>query len=93
MVEDYHTYYVGGTSVPVHNKCIVNENGVRVEVRKSNEHGLPHARIFRNGPNKTIGLNKIPMRGHPNLSAKQTKVISKKGEIINDAIEKFFPKA
>ena len=46
-VEDYHTYYVGTDGVLVHNKCILNEDGVKVEVRTSNEHGVPHGHVTK----------------------------------------------
>lgn len=81
-VEDFHTYYVGNNAVLVHNKCIINQKGVKVEVRTSNEHGLPHAHVSGNGPNTTIGLDKVPMKNHPVFSKKQLKVIQDNWEII-----------
>ena len=91
-VADFHTYYVGDTGVLVHNKCIANENGVKIEVRTSNEHGLPHAHISGNGPNTTVGLNGTPMRGYPDLSKRQQKIVTKYWVDILDGITKFFPK-
>ena len=96
-VEDYHTYYVSADAnsdvfVLVHNKCIVNDEGVRVEVRTSNEHGLPHAHVTGRGPSTTIGLDKKPMPKHPALSAKQIRIINRHWEEIVDAIELFFPR-
>lgn len=81
-VEDFHTYYVGNNAVLVHNKCYKNQKGVKVEVRTSNEHGLPHAHVSGNGPNTTIGLDKVPMKNHPVFSKKQLKVIQDNWEII-----------
>lgn len=89
QVEDYHTYYVAN-GVLVHNKCIVNEGGVRVDVRTSNEHGLPHAHVSGNGPNTTVGLDGLPMRGHPSFSKQQIRVIKKNWEIIKEGIKLWF---
>ena len=89
-VEEFHTYYVTGSAILVHNKCLVNENGVRVDVRTSNEHGLPHAHVSGNGPNTTVGLDGYPMRGHPNFSKQQFRVIEKNWEIIKKGIELWF---
>lgn len=88
-VEDYHTYYVGN-SVLVHNRCILDKDGVRVDVRTSNEHGLPHAHVSGNGPNTTVGLDKWPMKNHPAFSKKQQKIIQDNWEIIENGINKFF---
>ena len=68
------------------------ENGEKIDVRTSNEHGLPHAHISGNGPNTTIGLDKMPMKNHPSFSRKQLNVIQNNWETIKDGIIKFFPK-
>ena len=91
-VEDFHTYYVSSSEVLVHNKCLVEEKGVKIEVRTSNEHGLPHGHVYGNGPNTTIGLDKRPMKNHPDLSKKQSKVIQKNWEVIKNGIIQYFPK-
>ena len=91
-VEEFHTYFVSGISVLVHNVCAVKENGVRVDVRTSNEHGLPHGHVTGNGPNTTIGLNGAPMPKHPPLSPKQMNVINGNWGAIANAINKYFPK-
>ncbi len=90
-VEGFHTYYVGENSYLVHNKCIVNDKGVKVSVRTSNEHGLPHAHVSGQGENTTVGLDMKPMRGHPALSKKQMRVIEKHWEEIENGIKTFFP--
>lgn len=91
-VEDFHTYYVGEQPVLVHNKCIVNDRGVLVEVRTSNEHGVPHAHVSGNGPNTTVGLNRMPMRGHKYFSKKQKMIINEHWEEIERGIQQYFPK-
>lgn len=91
-VEDFHTYYVGEQAVLVHNKCIVNDEGVRVEVRTSNEHGIPHAHVSGNGPKTTVGLDRMPMRGHEYFSKKQEMIINEHWEEIERGIRQFFPK-
>lgn len=92
QVEDYHTYYVAEHGVLVHNRCILDKNGVRVEVRTSNEHGLPHAHISDGKVNTTIGLDQAPMRGHPSLTSKMWQVVEKNWEAIADGINQYFPK-
>lgn len=91
-VEDFHTYYVGDSSVLVHNKCIVRSKGVKIEVRTSNEHGIPHGHVSGNGPDTTIGLDGNPMKNHPEFSKKQAEVIEENWEVIRDGIIKIFPK-
>ncbi len=91
-VEDYHTYYVGEDSVLVHNKCSVNKNGVKIDVRTSNEHGLPHAHVSGGGKNTTVGLDMLPMKNHPSLTTKQLEVIKANWRKIADDIAKYFPK-
>ena len=73
-------------------KSLVEEKGVKIEVRTSNEHGLPHGHVPWNGPNTTIGLDKRPMKNHPDLSKKQSKVIQKNWEVIKNGIIQYFPK-
>ena len=91
-VEEYHTYYIGETSLLVHNDCVLNKKGVKVDVRTSNEHGLPHAHVSGNGPNTTIGLNKLPMKGHPAFSKQQQKIVNKYWKEIENGIMSIFPK-
>ena len=91
-VEDFHTYYVGKQAVLVHNKCIVDEDGVKVEVRTSREHGKPHGHVSGKGANTTVGLDGLPMKGHPAYSKKQLRVIKNNWETIKNGIIKYFPK-
>lgn len=91
-VADFHTYYVGKSAVLVHNVCVVREKGVKVEVRTSNEHGVPHGHVSGNGPNTTIGLDGMPMKNHPWFSQRQQEVISSNWGTIRDAIKNYFPK-
>lgn len=101
-VEDFHTYYVGDIAICVHNKGCnlienkysIEEDGVRVEVRPGEgpgkvPHNKPHAHISGNGPNTTIGLNKLPAnRSHPSLSRKQITMVNNNWEKIIDLIKK-----
>ena len=92
-VEDFHTYYVTDSAILVHNKCVLEEKGVKVEVRtREDPRHLPHAHISGNGPNTTIGLDMNPMKNHPAFSSKQWQVISSHWEEIKDAIISIFPK-
>ena len=89
-VADFHTYFVGENPLCVHNKnCNLVENeysieegGVRVEVRPGEglgkvAHNKPHAHISGNGPDTTVGLNKVPVnRSHPPLSKKQINMVN-----------------
>ena len=105
-VEGFHTYYVG-TGVLVHNKgckdLIETENsltqdGVKVEVRPGEAlgkvaHHKPHAHVSGNGPNTTVGLNKLPVKQkHPPLSSKQSKVVNDNWKKIVKLIRKVWPK-
>ena len=90
-VEDFHTYYVSDSAVLVHNKCVVNQNGVKVEVRtREDPRHIPHAHVSGNGPNTTIGLDMQPMKNHPALSSKQYSVVEKNWETIKNAIIQIF---
>jgi len=89
-VDGFHTYFVAEICVLVHNVCLVDEGGVRVDVRTSREHGLPHAHVSGNGLNTTVGLNQKPMPNHPPLSRKQIRVIAKNWGTIVNGINKYF---
>ena len=92
-VEDFHTYFVSDSAILVHNKCVVNQNGVKVEVRtREDPRHIPHAHVSGNGPNTTIGLDMQPMKNHPALSSKQYSVVEKNWEAIKDAIIQIFGK-
>ena len=89
--EDFHTYYVSDSAILVHNKCVVNQNGVKVKVRtREDPRHIPHAHVSGNGPNTTIGLNMQPMKNHPALSSKQYSVVEENWETIKNAIIQIF---
>ena len=90
-VEDFHTYLVSSFGIIVHNKCIVRQDGVRVDVRTSNEHGLPHAHISDGNIQTTVGLNRLPMPGHPALTKKMLRIMETRWKDIADGITKYFP--
>ena len=100
-----HNYFVDDCAVLVHNKCgnikkgthSIEQNGVRVEVRPgeglgSVNHNLPHAHVSGNGPNTTVGLNKLPVnKNHPPLSSVQNSMIKSNWEFIENLIRKVWP--
>ena len=101
-VEDYHTYYVGKNSVLVHNagckvnKFSVKEDGITVKVNPGENignvsHNTPHAHVTGKGPNTTVGLDGSPMKGHRTLSNKQSKMIKRNWEQIEEIIRKVWP--
>ena len=65
---------------------------MKIVVRTSNEHGLPHGHVSGNGPNTTVGLNQSTMKNHPNFSKKQLNVIKENWEVIENGIIELFPK-
>lgn len=57
-------------------KTVVNEKGVRIEhYYKSGDHAPPHMHVYGNGPNTKIGKNGKAVKGSPEPSADQQKVI------------------
>jgi hypothetical protein len=49
-VEGAHNYCVGNSGILVHNVCVAGpEDGYQAIVNPSNEHGLPHAHILKDG--------------------------------------------
>ena len=57
-VEDFHTYYVGDTSVLVHNQCVAREGSYRADVRLGGDPNHPegHAHIFH-GSDRLASIN------------------------------------
>ena len=51
-----------------------------------------HAHVSGNGPNTTVGLNRMPMRGHKYFSKKQEMIINEHWEEIERGIQQYFPK-
>lgn len=91
QVEDYHTYYVSSLRILTHNRCIVDEDGVTVEVR-TRDHGVPHAHVSDGKVNTTVGLDGKPMKNHKPLTPKMKRVITENWEGIVDGINKYFPR-
>lgn len=87
-VEDLHTYFVGSCGVLVHNKCVVNENGVKIESYYPNDHGNPaHLHVKGGGGATKIGPNGLPVRGYPPLTPKQASVVSRNLPLIKKTIK------
>ena len=88
-VEDFHTYYVGIQGILVHNKCIVEENGVKIESYYPNDHGNPtHLHVKGGGKPTKIGPQGYPVKGYPNLSVQQAAVVRKYLPIIKKEIKR-----
>jgi len=88
-VEDNHNYFV--YDVLVHNGCvIVKENGVEIESYYPDDHGNPvHLHVSGGGVNTKIGPQGKPVKGYPQLSSKQKKVVEKNIDLIKKAIKKY----
>lgn len=72
----------------VHNKCIVDENGVKIEDYYPNDHGNPvHLHVKGGGSNTKIGPNGKPVKGYPTLSPKQQKVVNNNINLIKKTIK------
>lgn len=88
-VEDYHTYFVSLESVLVHNECVVKENGVKIESYYPNDHGNPaHLHVKGGGPATKIGPQGLPVKGYPELSPKQAKVVENNLTVIKKQLRK-----
>ena len=88
-VEDFHTYYVGIQGILVHNKCIVEENGVKIESYYPNDHGNPtHLHVKGGGKPTKIGPQGYPVKGYPKLSVQQVAVVRKYLPIIKKEIKR-----
>ena len=87
-VEDYHTYYAGENSVLVHNKCVVKENGVKIESYYPDDHGNPtHLHVNGQGPSTKIGPQGLPVKGYPQLSPQQKQVVNNNIDAIKHIIK------
>ncbi len=88
-VKDFHTYYVGEQSILVHNKCtVVKENGVKIESMYPADHGGPaHLHVSGQGPKTKIGPQGQPVKGYPQLSPQQIKVVKTNIIIIKRTIK------
>ncbi|PSK96773.1 intein [Murinocardiopsis flavida] len=93
-VDDLHTYFVaaGGSPLLVHNTGKGGTTGTVVEVNKvkiviySNDHAPPHAHVKGGGKEVRIGQNGKPLKGDPELSPKQRKVVDENIGKIRKAI-------
>ena len=88
-VAEDHTFAVGGDMVLVHNtpscytrpnlppETVASGNGVVVKhyTRAAQEHPPAHLHVYGGGTATKIGANGKPMKGFPELSAKQRKVV------------------
>ena len=87
-VEGFHTYFVANCGVLVHNRCIVNENGVTIESYYPNDHGNPaHLHVRGKGPSTKIGPQGLPVNGYPQLSPQQAAVVANNIAAIKKAIK------
>ena len=87
-IDDLHTYYVA-SGILVHNQCIINENGVKIEYYYPNDHGNPvHLHVKGGGNSTKIGPNGKPVKGNPSLSPKQQKVVNNNIDLIKKTIKK-----
>ncbi|NLW27593.1 polymorphic toxin-type HINT domain-containing protein, partial [Acetivibrio saccincola] len=95
-VEDWHTYFVSEQDVFVHNECselpkqkVVKEGGVTIEHYYPNDHGNPvHLHVKGGGSNTKIGPQGKSLKGQPELSSKQKKVVEDNISEIKAIIKK-----
>ena len=90
-VAGFHTYYVGNSSVLVHNKCVAQGNGVRIESYYPKDHNPPHLHINGGGSSARIGLvnNEVVPIFNTGLTQKQASVVKDNLAIILDFFEEF----
>lgn len=88
-MEDDHTYYVSDIGVLVHNECVVNQKGVKIESYYPNDHGNPvHLHVRGGGKSTKIGPKGYVVKGYPPLSPKQAKVVADNIKTIKRYIRK-----
>ena len=87
-VEDFHTYYVGNIGILVHNECILKEAGVEIMSYYPSDHGGPaHLHVIGEGKPTKIGPQGLPVKGYPDLSPKQAKVVANNLPLIKKTIK------
>lgn len=87
-VEGFHTYYVGKHAILVHNNCVVDENGVQIKSYYPDDHGNPaHLHVYGAGRPTKIGPQGLPVKGYPDLSPQQSKVVENNIKLIKKAIK------
>ena len=68
---------------------MVNENGVKVQhYTRSGDQGPPHLHVKGNGPETKIGQNEKPIKGSPELTAEQAKVVTENKAVIRQTARK-----
>jgi len=96
-VEDFHTYFVTEQNVLVHNcgkpqlpdSKIAEQDGVTVEhYYKGNDHAPAHVHVNGGGGKTKIGQNGKPIKGSPELTGKQKKVVDANKSKIRRAVKK-----
>ena len=87
----FHSYYVSDSKILVHNVCVAKEGSYEARVNTSNEHGLPHAHILKDGKR----MAKIDKKGQisgGNLDKGAKRFVNKFFDEINEGIKKYYPK-
>ena len=88
-VEDFHTYYVGNIGILVHNEYILKEAGVEIMSYYPSDHGGPaHLHVIGEGKPTKIGAQGLPIKGYPDLSPKQAKVVANNLPLIKKQLNK-----
>lgn len=88
-VEEFHTYFVGQNQVFTHNKCLVDENGVKVEGYYPRDHGPAHVHVYdgkNSGSIKLLGDKLVEHKGR--ITNKAWRVINKHSDKIIDYLLK-----
>lgn len=67
---------------------IIREGGVRIVIN-ARDHGPPHAHVLGGGRETRIGQNGKPLRGDPELTDKQQRVVDKHRGAIRRAIRRY----
>jgi hypothetical protein len=96
-VDEYHTYAVGEEQYWVHNTCrkslpdkkVVESDGVTIEhYYKSGDHPPAHLHVNGQGTKTKIGQNGKPIKGSPELSSSQQKVVKDNLSAIRKTVKK-----
>lgn len=70
-------------------KTVANENGVEINHNyRSGDHGPAHLHVEGGGDSTKIGMNGKPIKGSPELSSTQQKVVDNNKSTIRRAVDK-----
>jgi len=88
-VDGFHSYFVGENSILAHNQCtVVKKNGVKITSNYPDDHGKPvYLHVTGKCQTTKIGPQGLPVKGFPQLSPQQKKVVDENIVLIKKTIK------